>query len=216
MGESPLRTTPRIRVLLDEVFDAMLSRDLMALLVHAANGHADAQITVVARPLAAAGVTLDHTVIAVQLDDEDVFRGTVTEAQLTAGPPLRLPDSGNPTDVGRGFTVDSRVSAATPLGDPPTLILYASGPVTNDTQSAVKELRFGAEILGGSVRRRHETLVADCVCSTPNVRVASRVVVQTSDEEFSGALTVAEVWLTVDSSFGLRTRFLAEGLVASE
>lgn len=196
MGESPLRSTPRIRVLLDGVFDTTLPRDLTALLIHAASGHADAQITVVARTLASTGITLGHTVMVVQLDDEDVFRGTVTEAQLTSGPPLRRPDSGNVPGADGGLIVDSRVSAATPLNDPPTLTLFASGPVTNDTQPAVRVLRFGAEILGGSVRRRHEALVADCVCSTPQVRVASRVVVQTPDDEFSGELTVAEVWLT--------------------
>lgn len=210
MGESPLRSTPRIRVLLDGVLDATLPRDLTALLVHAASGQAEAQITIVARTLASTGVALGHTVIAVQLDEEDVFRGIVTEAQLTSGPPLRHPDSWNSPGVG-GVNVDSWVSAAPPLDSPPTLTLCASGPVMNDTQSAVRALRFGAEILSGSVRRRHEALVADCVCSTPQVRLDSRVVVDTPDEQFSGEFTVAEVWHTVDSSFGLRTRFLAEG-----
>ncbi len=151
--------------------------------VHVAgDAHANAEL-VLSGPHAGAPlrpVELETTTLSIDSSGERVFSGRITELET------RLPAGGEPVTV-----------------------VHARGTAPEAGSTAITRLRFGAELVSGSVRRQVGGSTARCLTTERGLRLRSAIDVTTADPAFDGLFAVVELWHRFDARRGLWAEFVA-------
>jgi hypothetical protein len=169
------------QLLLDDVDVPELTRDLLSMLVHAANGESTAEVRV-----------LGSVDSRMELDTTELGIDVSAQRRLFSG---------------RINAIESHHDADAP----PSYVLMATGPAPDGSEGPSVTLRSGIELLSGSVRRTADAVTARCIAGPVDLCPGSPVTLVDGDPHFAGRYRVHEVWHRFDTAHGIRVEFVARG-----